>query len=139
MADKLSNQTANTITRERVDGLAARKSEPSWLKQERISAWELYLQMPMPTARDEDWRRTEIDSLDLAQLKTLEFGHAQTDNPDVHDWFKSALVNIENPTAVLALLGQNLWQTPLPAHLVEKGVIFCDLIVALDKYPELVR
>jgi Fe-S cluster assembly protein SufD len=139
MVDKHSKPSANTITRERVDDLSNRQSEPGWLKQERVSAWELYLQMPMPTGRDEDWRRTEIDSLNLSQLKTLEFGHAATETPDVHDWFKSALTNIENPSAVLALLGQHLWQTPLPAHLLEKGVIFCDLIVALEKYPELVR
>ncbi len=61
-------KVANTIARERVDGLTLSNGEPQWLKESRLSAWETYLQTAMPTARDEDWRKTEIDSLDLSQF-----------------------------------------------------------------------
>lgn len=139
MSDKPANASANTIARERIEDLSSRASEPTWLKQERISAWELYLQMPMPTSRDEAWRRTEIDSLNLIGLKTLEFSRTKTEQPDMHDWFKSALTHIENPAGVISLLGQNLWHSPLPEHLSKKGVIFCDLLTAIETHPELVR
>lgn len=139
MSEKASQSKANTITRERVDELSLRQSEPGWLKQERISAWELYLQTPMPTQRDEDWRRTEIDSLELTELKTLELGRQKAEHLELPAWFQSAFEHIENPAAVMGLIGQQLWQKPLPNHLVEKGVIFCELFEALEKYPDLVR
>jgi Fe-S cluster assembly protein SufD len=139
MSEKSSTSSANTITRERVDDLSSRQNEPGWLKQERISAWELYLQMPMPTQRDEDWRRTEIDSLSLTGLKTLEFGREKTDSLELPPWFKSALEHIENPAAIMALTSSHLWFKPLADHLVAKGVIFCELFEALVKYPDVVR
>src|SRR6516162_1350688 len=139
MAEKRSTSTANTIARERVDDLSSRLNEPTWLKQERISAWELYLQMPMPTQRDEDWRRTEIDSLSLTALKTLEFGRKKTDSLELPVWFKSALEHIENPAGITGLTSTELWVKPLSEHLTKKGVVFCELFEALVKYPDLVR
>jgi Fe-S cluster assembly protein SufD len=37
-----------------------RLEEPSWLANRRIEAWELYRSLPMPTTKDEPWRRTDI-------------------------------------------------------------------------------
>lgn len=61
-----------SIARERVDDLTLRNGEPSWLKDSRLGAWELYLQKPLPTVRDEDWRKTEVESLDLSVLTTAD-------------------------------------------------------------------
>ena len=78
MAD---SKSANTIAREGVDHLASKNGEPEWLKQLRVSAWESYLQCPMPTAKDEDWRRTEIESLDLSLLNTIDASGQARERP----------------------------------------------------------
>ena len=61
MTESTSTEKAATITREKTFPTVA--DEPKWLKQERASAWELYLLAPMPTGRHEDWRQTEIETL----------------------------------------------------------------------------
>jgi Fe-S cluster assembly protein SufD len=44
-------------------------SAPAWLAGLRRSAWEQYEQLPFPSsARDEDWRRTDISSLHVERF-----------------------------------------------------------------------
>ncbi len=55
------------FTRETVEQVSAQRSEPSWLREARLQAWEAFERIPMPDSqRDEDWRRTDISQLDLA-------------------------------------------------------------------------
>src|SRR5579862_2875157 len=54
------------FTREAVEELSAQRSEPSWLKEARLAAWQAFASTPMPdSTKDEDWRRTDISKLDL--------------------------------------------------------------------------
>ncbi len=135
MSEKVS-ATANMVTRERADNAP---SEPRWLKQERDAAFELYLRMPMPTANDEDWRRTIVDSLDLSELTTIAFASKSLSEKSLPQWFTSGIKHIENPAATIALSSKGIWQSELSADLVAKGVIFCDLQSALEKHPQLVQ
>src|SRR5262245_59933760 len=41
------------------------RDEPSWLRQRRREAFATFLSSPWPTARDEEWRRTDIRALKL--------------------------------------------------------------------------
>ena len=45
-----------------------RLKEPTWLAKRRLKAWETYRNLPMPTTRDEPWRRTDIRSLPADEL-----------------------------------------------------------------------
>lgn len=51
------------LSREVVEDLSPHKGEPSWLRQRRLEAWRVFDAMPMPSAQDEDWRRTDVSSL----------------------------------------------------------------------------
>src|SRR3954465_15379868 len=42
------------------------RDEPAWLRDRRRTAFEAFLGLPMPTSRDEEWRRTDIRGLKLA-------------------------------------------------------------------------
>jgi Fe-S cluster assembly protein SufD len=42
--------------------------EPDWVRSLRQEAWEVYENTPMPTLRDEDWRRTDYRALELDEL-----------------------------------------------------------------------
>ena len=43
----------------RFSGLTAR-DEPAWLIDLRRKAWQRFLELPMPSVRDEEWMRTDI-------------------------------------------------------------------------------
>ncbi len=42
------------------------RDEPQWLRDRRRAAFEAFSGMPMPSSRDEEWRRTDIRGLKLA-------------------------------------------------------------------------
>ena len=52
-----------------VESIARKNDEPSWLIKRRLKAWNSYNSMPMPTLKDEAWRRTDIRSIPTADLK----------------------------------------------------------------------
>src|SRR5262249_12957036 len=130
---------ANTIARERVDELTLRRGEPDWLREARLAAWELYLQTPMPTTRDEAWRRTEIAALDLSNLKTLDFGAFGPAPPELPQWFHSLTSHIEKPSGVLLELAMSGGYRQIVEALEKKGVIFTDIATAIERYPEAVK
>ena len=47
------------FTQNNVKSLSDANNEPQWLREFRLSAWERYETMPMPTTEDEGWRRTD--------------------------------------------------------------------------------
>lgn len=130
---------ANTIARERVDELTLRHGEPDWLRDVRLAAWELYLQTPMPTARDEAWRRTEIAALDLSNLKTLDFGTFASAPAELPRWFQSLTRHIDKPSGVLLELAMSAGYKQLSENLEKRGVIFTDIAAAIERYPEAVK
>lgn len=89
----MAESKSASIARERVDDLTLRNGEPSWLKDARLSAWELYLQKPLPTVRDEDWRKTEIDALELSVLTTADENKASDSLPQSQS-LKAALAKL---------------------------------------------
>ncbi len=42
--------------------------EPQWMKEIRMGAWNKFQQISMPTIKDEDWKYTDISSLDLTKI-----------------------------------------------------------------------
>jgi len=63
------NTTALSKTRgfseEALKEISWSKSEPEWLLQRRLEAWRLCESMPLPTRKEEEWRRTDLSMLDL--------------------------------------------------------------------------
>src|SRR5437764_5787284 len=54
------------FTRDTVEQLSSERSEPAWLREARLQAWQVFEATPMPdSSKDEDWRRTDISKLDL--------------------------------------------------------------------------
>jgi Fe-S cluster assembly protein SufD len=136
-------KVANTIARERVDGLAKSNAEPQWLKTSRLTAWEAYLQMPMPTARDEDWRKTEIDSLDLSTFVAVGPIEAREKSaPKVadHALLSGCSKAVEKTAGIFVedYQAQNL-SVSIDAEVAKKGVIFASWQEALEKHGELVE
>lgn len=129
------------FSRKNVEALAEWKGEPDWMRQQRLAAFELFEKLPMPGKKDEDWRRTDISTLEYARYLAFEAAaekKAATLNelPDlVKDSFddKAEVPNL--------LVHQN--SSPIfhktQAELENKGVLFMDLDQAVRQYPDLVR
>jgi Fe-S cluster assembly protein SufD len=126
------------ITRERVDNIAARNGEPSWLKDLRLKAWEAYLKSPMPTGRDEDWRTTQIDRLNLCDLQAVDISSGQSSKLPTADWLKTAIHSFADRAGVVGEGASDFAQAPTE-NLIKQGVIFCSMQEALQKHASLLK
>ncbi len=126
-----------TIAKERVDEITKQTAEPNWLKDSRLKAFESYLKIPTPSNRDENWRRTEVDALDLSTLNVV-----VSDSKEKKSSKEPAVI-----ANALSHLGENLpyiYTTPqsveignADSELLSKGVIFCSLKTALAQHADL--
>ncbi len=115
------------------------KAQPKWLTQEKAAAWELFLQVPMPTAHDEAWRRTEIETLDFAKLRDPSEELQQGPQEDMPSWLLDGLQNFGCLTGALGIADSHLWLQPIGKDLAEQGVVFCDLRTACLEHADLLQ
>jgi Fe-S cluster assembly protein SufD len=52
--------TTSGFTQEAFDAFLSMRDEPAWLTEMRGNDWARFLDMPMPSLRDEEWLRTDI-------------------------------------------------------------------------------
>src|SRR5260370_34332515 len=55
-----------------VEEIASLHGEPDWLRKRRRSAFEAFARLPIPSRVDEEWRRTDVSSLDVAKISEFE-------------------------------------------------------------------
>ena len=111
------------------------RDEPSWLLDRRRSAFEAFSGMSLPTARDEEWRRTDIRGLKLAN-----FGSPTLSAPSAED--RSALApSWEALSAHYGTGLEHINASPTRAADPAKlgGAIFVDLATAAKQHPEILE
>ncbi len=118
------------FTRELVESLARQHDEPDWMRQRRLAAFAAWLAAPRPNAEDEDWRRTDLDAVDLAQVAALVSPNGTTgglpeEEPGAGGW--------------LAVRDGAIAARRLNPEYARQGVLFCSLQDALRKHPEIVE
>lgn len=130
------------INRESVKELTSKLSEPTWLADSRLEAWESYLQTAMPTGRDEDWRRTDIELVDLTRLETRTFEPARAVSApgDLGSAeFRKVLESFEGGVSGSVFLGTAGGAIHLSPEAAEAGAVFCDIATAVEKHGDLLR
>lgn len=70
-SQELEARPADRISVEAVARLNARPNTPTNLVQARLAGWAAYQAIPMPTNRDEEWRRTDIRPLQLEAVNPV--------------------------------------------------------------------
>jgi Fe-S cluster assembly protein SufD len=116
-----------------VEKLSKQLAEPSWLRKRRLSAWQTYVDTPMPTIRDEAWRRSDIRLLPSDQVELNLGQDVSTDR------------ELGPTTEVDDAAHQLILRQGLPAEsiggdaLAAQGVVFCDWATALRDHQELIR
>ncbi len=129
--------TAPGYARANVEALSEERNEPEWLLENRLAAWEIYENLPMPTLQDEGWRRTDYrhirwnqaDRLPVSNGATLDSVPAENLEPLIGDEHGGLIVFVDG----------KLVHYEIADVLVEAGVVFTDLTTACKGHEELVR
>ncbi len=109
---------------------------PSVLRDYRTASWEAVQELPLPTTKDEDWRRTPLARFDFNSVEVAngKYGKDLTSIPA--EAILSGSVTSGKPLAVLQASGIRFENS---AHLEKSGVIFSSLTDAARDHPELVE
>jgi Fe-S cluster assembly protein SufD len=127
----MTTETSLDLSREGVLRLSALKGEPDWMRERRLQAWDLFDRLPLPTVQDEEWRRTNINSLDLKALTPyVEPSSTPVESPMQLDGINGGLLTHANSVTVGRTLADEV---------AAQGVIFTDLDTAVREHPELVQ
>ncbi len=109
------------------------KSEPDWMVKRRLAAWKTFISTPLPTTRDEPWRRTDIRALPAS-----EFRLQPADDRPVDQELLTPLVG-EAHGALLVLRPGHEPVLTSAADLGSKGVVFTDWSTAIAEHAALIQ
>jgi len=127
----------SALSRAAVERQSAVAGEPAWLLERRLQAWEAFVHLAPPAATDEEWRRTDLRTLDLEALRPLSAAGLRKATPPA-----PLMRLIGDPAAAaglhLVVDGAPI-QSRLAAALAHSGVIFAPLGEAVRTHPDLVR
>ncbi|MGE3821112.1 MAG: Fe-S cluster assembly protein SufD [Isosphaeraceae bacterium] len=110
------------------------RDEPSWLLKRRQEAFDTFLATPWPTARDEEWRRTDLRAFKLGAFSPPQRDEIPGDSAAFEPLW-SALsghyaTGIEHVNAITTRKAD-------PTKL--GGAVFVDLATAVKDYPEILE
>jgi Fe-S cluster assembly protein SufD len=114
----------------------ASQDVPAVIKEYRTAALESFRELPLPSLKDEAWRRTSLTGFDFSSLN-LANGKAERKGFQIpaRTLFSDDILG-GNPHLFLNSTGGQILQSE---SLTEKGVIFTTLMQAAQDYPHLVE
>jgi Fe-S cluster assembly protein SufD len=107
--------------------------EPAWLAKRRLRAWEQYGSLPMPSLKDEAWRRTDIRALPADQLSL----GAAADVPADQDLLQPLASQVHG--SLLVLRPGYPSTAELSPQLADQGVIFADWATAVREHSRILE
>ncbi len=125
------------FSRDAVVQLSASLNEPEWMLDLRLEAWEIFASLPMPTTRDEAWRRTDIRRFKLDSFGISLNGNGAT-GANVPDHLAAQLTD-DAAGGILVEVNGLVEEYSLSDELRSQGVIFCDMHTAVREHGDLVR
>lgn len=125
------------FNRDAVVQLSASLNEPEWMLDLRLKAWEVFASLPVPTTREEAWRRTDIRRFKLDSFGISLNGNGAT-GADVPSHLAAQLTD-DAAGGVLVEVNGLVKEYSLSDELREQGVIFCDMHTAVRQHGDLVR
>jgi Fe-S cluster assembly protein SufD len=130
---------ANTILTEGVAALdrgaveARSAGEPTWLREQRLRAWQVYQDTAFPTRKAEEWRYTEVSQFALDQVALGEVA-----SPGVIPADASARLEGKTAAGQVVVVDGAVAHVELDEALRARGVILMDLAAAAEAHPKLV-
>src|SRR2546430_16882090 len=108
---------------------------PDWFREQQHAAWEKFESIPRPTRKDQPWRFSNVDLLDLAPFKL---------SGTVSDQARAAILEqsngLDEVAARLVFAGDQLLERDVVSEqLSKRGVIFQPLERAMVEHADLFR
>jgi Fe-S cluster assembly protein SufD len=108
---------------------------PDWFREQQREAWEQFEALPSPTRKDQLWRFSNVDLLDL---KPFKFGRTLSDND--RDTILEQSRGLDDVAARLIFAGDQLIERDIISEQLKKrGVIFQPLERAMVEHADLFR
>lgn len=124
------------LTADLVEAFSAVRGEPAWLRDLRVRGWETYASQPMPTQRDEGWRRTNLRGLDVDILVNPP---TQVLPNAIAECAQRVLANAEDVAGTLVVQDSAEIRCELDDALASRGVRLMSLDRAVREHPERVQ
>ncbi|MBR9707643.1 MAG: Fe-S cluster assembly protein SufB, partial [Candidatus Diapherotrites archaeon] len=122
--------------------ISKQKNEPSWMLEKRLKGLELFLKTPTPTWGP-DLSELNLDEIIYYVRPDAEQANKWEDVPiEIKETFEKLGIPEAERTALAGVGAQydsDVVYHNIKQHLRDKGVIFEDLDVALQKHPDLVK
>lgn len=122
-----------TFTPEMIPALSVDWKGPSFLKEYRERAWSTFKSLPMPTIKDEAWRRTDIHNLAVGKF-SLPQDDSNARFPVPPKWLLKPLMSKNYDNQVIIQPDQTM--VKLDETLSDQGVIFTDLRTAEKQHAD---
>jgi len=118
-----------------LSGLLELRDLPDWFRGQQHAAWEKFESIPRPTRKDQPWRFSNVDLLDLAPFKL---------SGTVSDQARAAILEqsngLDEVAARLVFAGDQLLERDVVSEqLSKRGVIFQPLERAMVEHADLFR
>ncbi|MCA9884421.1 MAG: Fe-S cluster assembly protein SufD [Anaerolineae bacterium] len=123
-------------SRSDVENLIASNNEPTWLKDRRLAAWDLYENTPMPRL-EEEWRRTDYSHIHWTDASTVVTPNGAI-VADVPQKNLEPLIG-DRQGGLLVFVDGKLVHNEVADELTSQGIIFKDLRAAVKENEDIVK
>ena len=118
-----------------LSGPAESRDFPDWFREQQREAWKQFQSLPSPTRKDQLWRFSNVDLLDLTAFKS---GGTSTDKD--RDTILKQSRGLDDVAARLVFAGDQLIERDIVSERLKKrGVIFQPLERAMVEHADLFR
>src|SRR5215472_10205610 len=135
----MANALPSGFSRSAVEELSRLKSEPQWMLEKRLQAWDAYERIPTPLGRRGDLGTLRtFSNFKFQQLTPYVPANGNGTLPaQIEQSLQEALVN--ERAGLILQRNASVVRSELNASLKKQGVILTDLDSAVQQYPELVQ
>ncbi len=128
------------LTENVIEEIAEKNSEPSWMKEKRLESWHVFKIMPMPTGQEETWRRTDFNRFRIIETLPYMDPVLQTqDHNNLKYGIRPSILSYKDTSGILIQRNSHMVFNTLADDLRRKGVIYTDIITAIQKHPDLMK
>ncbi|MFB6346540.1 MAG: Fe-S cluster assembly protein SufD [bacterium] len=139
MAEVAAEQGKLSLNRDLVERISDTLDEPDYMREFRLEAYELYEELPIPSAKNsEEWRRTDVTDLEDADLKASSGkGFAEETLPRYLQEIRDN--NADERSGVQLSHNAGDVYTEVGDELSDNDIVFCPMSEAVREYPDVVQ
>ena len=134
------------LNKEIVKKISAKKNEPSWMTEWRLSAFEAWEKMEEPEWPNVKYKKPDFQKISYYSAPKTNPKHESLDevDPELLKTFDKLGISLEEQkklagVAVDIVMDSVSVATTFKDTLAEKGIIFCSISEAIQNHPELVK